>query len=111
MHVDLGDQRAGGVMHGQGAGAGFGLHMGGDAMGGKDRHRAIGHIVEVLDKHGALGPQTVHDMGVVDDFMADIDGPRMRIDGAFDNGDGAFHPGAKATRPRQKDGEGRKGPR
>ena len=98
MQMHLGDQRARGVEHGQLALAGRLDHRFGHAMGGKHRCRAVGDLIQFFDKHRPQRFQPVHHMGVVHDFVADIDRWAKAFQRLFDNGDGAFHAGAKAAR-------------
>ena len=96
--VHFGDQRAGGVQHRQAARLRGLDHRLRHAMGGKHRHRAFGHFVQLFDKAGALALERVHHMAVMDDLMAHIDGLAELIERLFDDVDGAHHPGTKAAR-------------
>ena len=68
------------------------------AVGGKHQGVAGRDVVQVFDKDGALGAQVVDDVGVVDDFVAHVDGRAELLQGPLDDLDGAVHAGAKAAR-------------
>ena len=70
---------------------------GGDAVGGEDDDAAFGHFVGLLDEDGALVFEGVDDVGVVDDFVADVDRGPVQFQGLLDGGDGAVDPGAAAS--------------
>ena len=67
-------------------------------MGAENRHRAGRHRIDVLDENSALVLQAIDDMLVVDDFMADIDGPAVYLQGPLNDIDGAHDAGAKPAR-------------
>ena len=103
--VDLADQRTGGIDDVEPARGGRGLDAAGDAMGGEDRGGAARDLVDFADEDRALGAQALDDMGVVDDFVADIDRRAMLRDGALDDLDGADDAGTEAARLRQQHGQ------
>ena len=101
--VHLADQRAGGVDDEKIALPGLVLYFERDAMGAEDGDGAPGNLLQILDENGALRPQAVHDMPVVDDLVAHIDGrPELR-QRAFDDLDGAHDAGTEATRLGEND--------
>ncbi len=55
-----------------------------------------------VHKDGAFGGQLVHNVAVMNDFLANIDGRAKGFQRDADNIDGANHPGAKASRLQQK---------
>ena len=63
----------------------------------KDRDGAFGHLVQFLDETRALALEGVHDMLVVHDLVADIDGLAILIERLFDDIDGAHDAGAEAA--------------
>ena len=88
-------------------GSGLGRNRFRNAMGRK-HHRCVGIVGdfgEFLDENGALGPQAVDHIAVMDDFVPDID--RGAIDGErpFHGVDGAHHAGAEAPRRTKHDFE------
>ena len=67
------------------------------AMGGKD-HRAVGgRIVQLFDKHRALGLKPVDDKLVMHNFVAHIDRGTPFAQGHLDDLDGAVHTGAEPS--------------
>ena len=109
VEVDLGDQRAGGVEHRQAARLGRHFDAAGNAVGRKNGGGAVGYFVQFLDKHRAHRAQPVDHMGVVDDFMPDIDRRAVLFQRPFDDGDGAHDPGAKSAGRGQNDAQRRGG--
>src|SRR3546814_6450669 len=59
LAMDLGDERAGGVEIIEPARLGVGGHRFGHAVRRKPHRRAVGHLVQFLDEHRALGFQAV----------------------------------------------------
>ena len=95
--VHLGDQRAGRRPAPASRGLGVGLddrlrH----AMGAEHGDGAFGHFVQFLDKARALVLERVHDMLVVHDLVADIDGLAILIERLFHDVDGAHDPGIRS---------------
>ena len=66
----------------------------------------VGHLVQFLDEHRALGHQILHHGLVVDDFMADIDRGAKPLDGPLDDLDRPVDAGAEAARLGQDQGDG-----
>src|SRR5215471_2026821 len=66
-------------------------------MGAEYGDGAIGHLVQLFDKTGALFLELVHHMLVMDDLMADIDRLAILIERLLHDIDGAYDPGAKAA--------------
>ncbi len=96
--VDLGDERAGGIEHGQAAGLRLLLDAPGDAMGTEDGHRLGRHFRQVLDEDRALLLQAFDHVFVVNDLVADIDRRAILLQRAFDDFDRAHNARAKAAR-------------
>ena len=67
-------------------------------MRSKNSGRAIGDLVQFLDKHRAKGLQPIDHMGVVHDFVAHVDRGAESLERLLDNGDSAFDSGAKTAR-------------
>jgi len=107
LHVHLGHQRAGGVEHLEPARLGVLAHRLRDAVGAENHRGAGGHLVELLDEHGALAAQLCHHGLVVDNLMAHVDRRAVLLERALDDVDGALDPGAEAARFRQQDVHGR----
>ena len=60
-------------------------------------------LVELVDKHRALGAQAVDHVLVVHHFVTDVDRCAEQRQRPLDDGDGAFDAGAEAARARQQD--------
>ena len=101
--VDLGHQRAGRVDRGEVTGGRLLVHGRGDAVGGEDHARALGHLVGLGDENRPAPGQRLHDVLVVDDLLAHVDGGAVVRQGLLDGVDGAVHPGAVAAGSRQQD--------
>src|SRR5262249_25599733 len=96
--VHLRHQRAGRIQNRKVARL-CGVHDGlRDAMRAEHRHRAIGDLIELLDKARALALQRVDDMLVVHDLMADIDGLAILLERALDDVDRPDDARAKTAR-------------
>ncbi len=98
FHMDLGDQRTGGVEDLKAPALGLGLHGAADAVGAEDQHRPRRHIGQIVDEHGTALPQIVDDVAVVHDLVAHIDGRAKLGQRALDDLDCPVHPRAKAAR-------------
>ncbi len=97
FHVHLGDQRTGGIEHLEVALIGLLAHGLRHAMRAEDHGGAIGHFVQLLDEHRAVGAQLVDDIAVVHDFVPHVDRRAERFQRALDDGDGAIDAGAEAA--------------
>ena len=101
--VDLGHQRAGRVDRGEATGGRLLVHGRGDAVGGEDHARALGHLVGLGDEDRPAPGQRLHDVLVVDDLLAHVDGGAVVRQGLLDGVNGAVHTGAVAAGSRQQD--------
>ncbi len=103
LAMDFRHQRTGGVDREQVAAACFLGHRFRHAMGGED-HRpvALGHLVEFLDEDRPLLPERLHDIFVMDDFVADIDRRAVFLERALDHVDRPHHACTKAAWRAQK---------
>jgi hypothetical protein len=96
--VHLGDERADRVEEEQIAGGGALADVLRNTVGGEDdRPARIGNLVELVDENSAFRLQTLHDVAVVDDLVAHIDGGAITLQRLLDNLDGAVDPGAEAA--------------
>ena len=95
FHMHFGDQRTGGVKHIEAAF--IRLLPNGLRHTVRAEHQgcASGHIGQVFDEDGTFGLEVVHHIGVVHDFMADIDRRTKFADGPFNDFNGAVHARAK----------------
>jgi len=75
-------------------------------MSREDHRPVIRALVQFLDEDGAQLFQPIHDMAVVNDLVAHIDGGAVFLDGALDDLDRPVHPGAEAARRRHADDQG-----
>ena len=99
LTVHLGDQRAGCVQREEVARAGVRRNRFRHAMGGKHHRCAgiVGNFGQFLDEDRALGLQAVHDIAVMHDLVADIDGGAIDRERALDGVDGPYHAGTEAA--------------
>ncbi len=97
LAMDLGDERAGRVDDGEAAVLGRRLDGAGDAVRAEDGDAARRDLVELVDELGALGAQTLDDVAVVHDFVADIDRRAVLLERPLDDLDGALDAGAKTS--------------
>ena len=97
LAVDLGDQRAGGIEHGQAALFRVILDAARDAVRAEDRNGAGRHLAQVLDEARAFCAQAFDDMAVVHDLVADVDRRTVDLQRSLDDVDGANDAGAEAA--------------
>ena len=97
FHVHLGHQRTGGIEHREAASFGFVFHRRGNAMRGEDDGGAVGHLVELVDEHGAELAQALDHVHVVHHLVAHVDRRAEHADGALDDVDGAIDAGAETA--------------
>jgi hypothetical protein len=77
----------------------FRRHRLGNAMRREDhRTGCVRNLRQFLDKDRALGLQRIHDVAIVDDLVADIDGRTKAHECLFNDVDGAHDPGAESAR-------------
>ena len=105
LHMHLADQRAGGIEMHQLAPLGLGGNRLRHAMGGKDHHLAVGHLVEFVDEHRALFLERFDHEAVVHDLVADVDGTAELGQRLLDDLDGTIDTGAEAARAGEENGE------
>ena len=95
--MNLGDQRTGGVDNRQPAFLTLPAHFGGHAVRAENRPRAVRHLVQFLDENRAQFAQFLHDVLVVNDFLAHINRRPVQIQRDFHDVDGPHHAGAEST--------------
>ena len=106
LAMDFGHQRTGGVDRIQAARLGVGGDGLRHAVSGEDHRRVAGrNLVQLLDEHGALGFQRVHDVFIMDDLVTDIDRGAVDFERGLHHVDGARHAGAEAARRAEDDAE------
>ena len=98
LDVYLGHQRTRRIENMQIASLRFGTHRQRYAMRGENHSAAIGCFVQLLDKHRAFVFQIIHNIFIVNDFVAHIDRRAELLQCALDNADGAINTGAKSAR-------------
>ena len=74
LPVNLADEGTGRIDIQHVAAFGFGRHRLGDAVSTEDHRRIVGNLVQLLDKYGPLGFETVDHVLIVHDFVTHIDG-------------------------------------
>lgn len=79
------------------------MHGGCDAVRRVHDGRALGHFGLLVDEYGAPCLEIAHDVDVVNDLLADVDGGAVVIEGLLDRLDGALDPRAVAARRCQED--------
>ena len=84
--------------------AACGVDRRGDAVGGEHDGRALGHLVELLDEDRAARLEVGHDVLVVHDLLAHVDGRAVEVQRLLDGDHGPVDAGAVAARRRQQDG-------
>jgi hypothetical protein len=102
LKVHFGHQRAGGVNHLKPAANGILADLGRDAVSAENRPGAFGNLVHLFHKHGSGLAQTVHNVLVVNDFLADENGWAVEIQSNLDHVDCPHHTGAEPARFEQK---------
>src|SRR5690606_4939101 len=75
----------------------------GHSMGRKDDRGTGRRLFEFIDEDGALGAQVGHDITVVHDLVAHIDGCAEQLERPLDDVDGAIDAGAETARLSQND--------
>ena len=103
LDVDLGDQRAGRVDRAQPALLRVLVDAGRDAVGGEDDHLALGDLGLLLDEDRPALLELVHDVLVVDDLLAHVDGLAVEVERVLDRLHGAIDARAIAARRRKQD--------
>ena len=98
LSMHLGDERTGGVQHRQPARLGCGADRAGDPVRAEHGDGAFGHLVEFVDKAGALGAQVLDHTSVVHDLVAHVDRGAELLQRAFDDLNGPHNPGAEPSR-------------
>src|SRR5262249_16059764 len=96
--VDLGDERASGVDDFEGTRFGLFADGGRNAVCAEDENRAVGNFFDGFDENGAAAAELFHDIGVVDNFMMDVDRVAVGFKGEFDDVHGTDYAGAEAAR-------------
>ena len=79
----------------------------GDAVGGEDDDRALGHLGLLLDEDRAALGQLLDHVLVVDDLLAHVDRGAVQLERALDRLHGAVDAGAVAARGGEQDALGR----
>ena len=98
LHMNLRDQRTGGVEHRQATTLGLLLDMPRDPVSAEDRDCAGRHLRQLFHEARALVPQTVDDMPVVHDFVPHVHRRAVLFERPFDDLDCAHDAGTVAAR-------------
>ena len=99
--VNLGHQGARGIEHAQPPLLCVALHYLRYAVRREHHDAACRHLIELVDKHGALGAQIVDHILVVHDFMPNVNRCAMHRERPLDDFDRAVNAGTKTTRLRE----------
>jgi hypothetical protein len=99
--VDLRHQRAGRVERRQAAELRIVLNRTRHAVRAEHGHGTGGHLGKLFDEDGALGPQRIDHMTVVDDLVADVDRGTVFHQRPLDDIDSAHHAGTETARLRK----------
>src|SRR5665213_3809227 len=97
FEVNLGDQRTGGINDRQSALFALTPDFRRYAVGAENSTAAIRHLRQFFDKHRAERPQFFHHVLVVYDFLADVHGPPVKVQGNLDDIDRTHHTGAESA--------------
>ncbi len=97
LDVDLGHQRTGGIDHLQIAALAALTHRRRNAVGAVNHALSVGHIVDFVHKNRALFRQLIHNIAVMDNLAANVNGRAKRLQCDFYNVDGPHHARAKAA--------------
>jgi hypothetical protein len=98
LDVHLRDERAGRVDRPEPARGRVPVDGRGDAVRREDDGRALRRLLLALDEDRAALLELAHDVGVVDDLLADVDGRSRVLERELDRLDGALDPGAIPAR-------------
>jgi hypothetical protein len=66
-------------------------------VGAEDENGAMGNFFDGFDENGTTAAELLDDIGIVDDFVVNVDGIAVGFEGQFDDVHGADHAGAKAA--------------
>ena len=66
-------------------------------MSAEDEDGAMRNFFDSFDENGATAAKLLYNIGIVDDFVVNIDGIAVGFEGQFDDVHGANHAGAKAA--------------
>ena len=75
-------------------------------MGTKHKERAFGDFGWILHEYRAFGPERFHDVTVVDNLVAHVDGGAEALEGLFDDLNRPVHTRAEAAGARKEDAHG-----
>ena len=76
-------------------------------MGGVDHPRAGRHLVQLIDEDRALLGKIIHDVAVVHDLLAHVDGRAKGVQGNLDDIDGPNYAGTEAAGLQEENALGR----
>jgi hypothetical protein len=105
LHMDLGNQRAGGVEIEHLARLRLGRHRLGHAVGGEDHRPVHRALRQFFDEDGAQGPQALDHVAIVDDLVAHIDRRAELLDRPLDDLDRPVDAGAEPARRGEEDSQ------
>ncbi len=109
LQMNFGDQRTGGVNHFKIASPSVVAHGRRYAVSAENDPRPGRNLVQFLDKDRARAAQLIHNVPVMDDFLANINRRAVQIQRDLDHVDGADDTSAKPPWPQQDNLLGRSG--
>ena len=101
--VNFGNERAGRVDINHLARRCFGGHRFRHAMGGKNDWSVIRALIQFFNEHGAFSLQAFDNMGIMNNFVAHINGRPPFSQRLFDDLNGTVYASAESTRGREAD--------
>ena len=102
LQMYLGYQRAGRVNHMQAFRRSLLSNRRRNSVGAEDDSRAVGHLIEFIDKDHSLGNKGIDHVLVVDDFFSDVDRTVKELKRQVNDFDGALNPRTETTRLRKQ---------
>ena len=106
LDVDLGHEGAGCIDDAKPPVCGAPADRRRDPVGTKDKERAFGDFGWILHEYRALRPERLHDVTVVDNLVAHVDGGAEALEGLFDDFNRPIHTRAEAAGARKQDAHG-----
>ena len=97
LEMNFCDQRASGVNDAERPVLGFLANRGRHTMSAEYEHGAVGNVIDGLNKDGAAAAQLLHNVGIVNDFMVDINGRAVGFKRELDDINGTDDAGTKST--------------
>src|SRR5215813_1565406 len=97
LHMDLSYQRTGGIDHAQVATLAGLSDFGRDTVGTVDDSLPLRHFLHAIHEDSALFREFIHHVAVVNDLLADVDGPSEGLQRNTHDINGAHYPRAEPS--------------